>query len=152
MMEPNICPRQKSTLSILLFIILTLLSCSVDDRNQGPYQGTYFMPPPDPETLVLYDLADPPTLDPARTWGFFDGRLIGLVFSNLVRFDAKAKIVPDLAVKWDFRRWENLYIYTESAGEILFRKSGNSRSVVYSFERIQEQSHWITERFSMWRQ
>ena len=92
MMEPNICPRQKSTLSILLFIILTLLSCSVDDRNQGPYQGTYFMPPPDPETLVLYDLADPPTLDPARTWGFCDGRLIGLVFPTSYGLRQKQKL------------------------------------------------------------
>ncbi|MGI6454564.1 MAG: ABC transporter substrate-binding protein [bacterium] len=104
------------------------------------------MPPPDPETLVLYDLADPPTLDPARTWGFFDGRLIGLVFSNLVRFDAKAKIVPDLAVKWDISEDGKTYTFTlNPQAKFSFGRAVTAEDVVYSFERIREQSHWITE-------
>ncbi|MBN2326145.1 MAG: hypothetical protein JXR73_03255, partial [Candidatus Omnitrophica bacterium] len=53
-------------------------------------QGRFYMPPADASALSLYDHADPPTLDPARSWGWLDGRLAGLVFSNLVRFDRQA--------------------------------------------------------------
>ena len=69
------------------------------------------MPPASTDTLVFYDLADPPTLDPARTWGFFDGRLIGLVFSNLVRFDRYAHIIPDLAESWEISSNGKEYIF-----------------------------------------
>lgn len=69
------------------------------------------MPPVSADTLVFYDLADPPTLDPARSWGFFDGRLIGLVFSNLVRFDRNARIMPDLAQSWEISTDGKEYLF-----------------------------------------
>lgn len=52
----------------------------------GGRRGSFYILPRDPDTLTMYDTVDPPTLDPARSWGVVDGRIIGMIFSNLVRF------------------------------------------------------------------
>ncbi len=110
------------------------------------------MPPADPDQLVLYDPRDPPTLDPARSWGVLDGRLVGLVFSNLVRFDHQAKIQPDLASDWSFSDDGTRYTFHLNPSAVF----SNGRSVIagdvqYSFERVlnpetASPSRWVLER------
>ncbi|MGC9326663.1 MAG: ABC transporter substrate-binding protein, partial [Candidatus Hinthialibacter sp.] len=110
------------------------------------------MPPADASALSLYDHADPPTLDPARSWGWLDGRLAGLVFSNLVRFDRKANIVPDLARQWEISQDGLAYTF-HLRRDATF---SNGRRVVasdikYSYQRVLDPdvaspSTWVVER------
>lgn len=85
----------------LLVLTMAMLSCGESHERDARYGGSFFMPPPDTQILVLYDLVDPPTLDPAQSWGLFDGQLIGLIFSNLVRFDQQNHLYPDIARSWE---------------------------------------------------
>jgi oligopeptide transport system substrate-binding protein len=128
----------KSGLGLCLVLGLTLpYSCAPNANKNRELTGEFHSAPLDDRVLVFYDLADPPTLDPARSWGFFDGRLIGLIFSNLVRFDHQARIVHDLATDWRIH---------ENGTEIQFNLNPNatfsngrkvdSHDVKYSFERI----------------
>lgn len=118
----------------------------------GSQSGRFYMPPRDPDTLVLYDVADPPTLDPARSWGFLDGRLVGFVFSNLVRFDRQANIVPDLAQQWTASPGGLEYTFSLHPGA----RFSNGRPMIaedvrYSFQRVLDpviasSSKWVIER------
>ncbi|MBI1391078.1 MAG: hypothetical protein GC154_21840 [bacterium] len=79
---------------LLCLLFLAASACS------GGRSGLFFVPPRESDALVIYDIMDPPTLDPARSWGVVDGRMVGLVFSNLVHFNHEAKVEPDLALDW----------------------------------------------------
>lgn len=118
----------------------------------GAPNGRFYMPPRETDTLTLYDIADPPTLDPARSWGFLDGRLVGLVFSNLVRFDRQANIVADFAQKWTTSPdgLEYTFFLNPEA-----RFSNGRRMIAddvrYSFQRVLDpalasSSKWVVER------
>lgn len=118
----------------------------------GSRVGSFYVPPRDPDTLALYDVADPPTLDPARSWGFLDGRLVGLVFSNLVRFDRQANIIPDLAQTWSAAPDGLEYTFSLHPGA----RFSNDRPILaedvrYSFMRVLDpvlasSSKWVVER------
>lgn len=118
----------------------------------GGGSGSFYVMPTAPDRLTLYDTVDPPTLDPARSWGVWDGRVIGMVFSNLVRFTPDAKIVPDLATHWEI---------AEDGLEYTFHLNPNARfsngrpvvsdDIRYSFERILDPetgaaNPWVLER------
>ncbi len=109
------------------------------------------MPPKEKNTLVLYDTVDPPTLDPARSWGVFDGLLIGLVFSNLVRFDHDAKIQPDLAQSWDVSEDGTTYTFhLKQDARFSNGRPVTSEDVDYSFKRVMDPdtaspASWIFE-------
>ncbi|MEW6235267.1 MAG: ABC transporter substrate-binding protein [Candidatus Omnitrophota bacterium] len=124
-------------------------ACGGDDSS---YSGSFFSPSPDPKILVLYDMNDPPTLDPARSWGVFDGTLIGLVFSKLVCFDSKAAIQPDLASDWTIDEGGKRYTFRLHPAA----RFSNGRPIIaddvkYSFERVLDprmasSSQWVLER------
>lgn len=95
------------------------------------------MPPPDVNTLVLYDLVDPPTLDPLLSWGMLDGQLIEMIFSKLIRFNHEAQIVPDLAQEWSLS--EDGLIYTFRLRSDAKFTNGNpvvAEDVKYSLDRV----------------
>ncbi len=112
----------------------------------------FFSPPPEPDTLVFYDINDPATLDPARSWGLLDGKLIGLIFSNLVRFDRRASIQADLASQWNVSDDGTRYSFQLNPKA----RFSNGRTVIsddvkYSFERVLDpsmasSSAWVLER------
>ena len=110
------------------------------------------MPPPDLETLTLYDITDPPTLDPARSWAVLDGRLVGLIFSNLVRFDHEAHIQPDLASDWIVSQDGLQYTFhLKPEARFSTGRPVTAEEVRYSFERVLDpktasSSRWVLER------
>jgi len=55
----------------------------------------------DPHTLVFLLESSPTSLDPRIGTDAFSERLQGLLFSALVRRDAHANMVPDLATRWE---------------------------------------------------
>ncbi len=136
-----------------LFMLTALLfSCSGQDGNYAQYGGSFFMPPPDVDTLVLYDINDPPTLDPARSWGTFDGLLVSQIFSNLVRFNQKAEIEPDLALRWEMSDGARCYtFFLNPQAKFSNGRSVTAEDVRYSFERVLDKdtassSRWVLER------
>ncbi len=132
---------------IFLFAVSLFSSCGNPSGD-----GRFYVLPPDPGTLVLVDEKDPATLDPALTWGFLDGKLIGFIFSNLVRFDKDANIYPDLAASWKISSDGKTYTFQLNPNA----KFSNGRTVVagdvvYSFERVLDpktaaRSAWVLER------
>ncbi len=115
---------------------LGLAACG-SSRKYPEYGGSFFMPPPALDTLVFYDTEDPPTLDPARSWGYFDGRLVGLVFSNLVKFDRQANLQPDLAQSWQASKDGKSYTFElNPQAHFSNGRPVNAEDVKYSFERV----------------
>ncbi len=115
-------------------------------------RGSFFVPPRETDTLVLYDVSDPPTLDPARSWGFLDGRLAGLIFSNLVRFGRQAEILPDLAWGWAISE-DGLRYTFHLCPEARFTNGRpvTAGDVQYSFERVldpdtRSPTTWVIEK------
>ncbi|MDX9755230.1 MAG: ABC transporter substrate-binding protein, partial [bacterium] len=154
-MPLSVRKRPSRTILVLLgWIVLLhgLQSCGDNSINKSEFDGEYFVAPPDPDTLVFYDLSDPPSLDPAKSWGFFDGRLIGLVFSNLIRFDRQAQIIPDTAARWELSSDGLRYTFhLNPAACFSFGRKIKSEDAVYSFQRIMDPataspSSWIFEK------
>lgn len=120
-------------------------------RCSKPASGRFYALPARTDRLILYDIADPPTLDPARSWGFLDGRLIGMIFSNLVRFDHQAQVAPDLAERWDISREGARYtFYIRKDAAFSQGRPVVSNDVKYSLERLLDSaiaspSRWIVE-------
>lgn len=115
-------------------------------------RGSFFVPPRDMDTLVLYDVSDPPTLDPARSWGFLDGRLVGLIFSNLVRFGRHGEILPDLAREWRISGDGLRYTFhLRPEARFTNGRPVTAGDIQYSFERIldpetQSSTTWVIEK------
>ena len=134
---------------VWMVLVPVLWGCGNHDGDHR-----FYILPPDPDTLVLVDQKDPATLDPALTWGFLDGKLIGYIFSNLVRFDVKANIIPDLAESWDISPDGLQYTFHLN----LHARFSNGRAVttddvVYSFNRVlapqtAARSAWVLERIA----
>jgi peptide/nickel transport system substrate-binding protein/oligopeptide transport system substrate-binding protein len=141
----------RSLFFVFFFLCFFLQACSPKGKNEE-YGGAFFMPPADKDTLVLYDMRDPPTLDPARSWAVLDGRLIGLVFSNLVRFDHEAEIQPDLASVWSISADGKQYTFhLKPQAKFSNGRPVAAEDVRYSFERILDPksaspSRWVLER------
>jgi len=135
-----------------------LLSCSASVLTIGcgavRSNAGFYMLPDQTDTLTLYDIADPPTLDPARSWGFLDGRLTGLIFSNLIRFDHQAKITPDLASQWNVSKDGLCYRFNlNPAAKFSNGRPVTANDVRYSLERVRDPkvaspSGWVVERVS----
>lgn len=107
------------------------LSCASDRAR------SFFLAPADPDTLIGYDTVDPPTLDPAFSWGVVDGRIIGMIFSTLVRFTPDAQLKPDLAREWTLS--DDGRVYTFHLHESAVFSNGRpvlAEDVRYSYERI----------------
>lgn len=148
--------RLKKNTLILFFLALvstTLQSCT-PNQNKNNELNTYFISPSQKNTLNIYDLADPPTLDPARSWGFLDGRLIGLVFSNLVRFDHHADLQPDLAIEWQISPDGRSYRFNLNPKAVFSHgQPVTAEDVKYSFHRIMDPNtasptSWIFDQVS----
>ncbi len=127
---------------------LVYASCAKTGSRQ------FYVLPTDRDTYVFYDIKDPPTLDPARSWGFFDGRLIGLVFSNLVRFSRKAEIEPDLAREWTVSDDGTQYTFRLNPKACFSNgRPVTAEDIRYSFERVlnpetASPSRWMLERIA----
>lgn len=121
--------NQARRLTTLLISCIALASC-------GSGEGSFYVPLKDPDTLYTFDVFDPPTLDPHRSWGVADGRLIGLIFCNLVRFNRDAEIIPDLATSWEISEDGRTYAF-HLHPDAKFSNGApiTSADVVYSFER-----------------
>jgi peptide/nickel transport system substrate-binding protein len=87
-------------------------------------------------TLTVGILGDATGLDPAKTPDQPSGWLDQLVYSYLVRTNAKLKIVPDLATKWT-RPSSTRYIFTLRTG-VHFQNGRllTSADVKYSLDRL----------------
>ena len=120
--------ERSSNLFISLFCLFAV-SC-------GSNNGAFYVPLKDPDALITCDIFDPPTLDPHRSWGVADGRLIGMLFCNLVHFNRDAEIIPDLAESWTISEDGKTYIFQLNPNA----KFSTGRpivtdDVIYSFER-----------------
>ena len=127
-------------LSYLLFVI----------AGCGANSGSFFVPLKNPDALVTFDIFDPPTLDPHRSWGVADGRLIGMLFCNLVQFNRKAEIIPDLAQSWTIS--EDGTIYTFELNPQAKFANGDSITaddVIYSFERALSEDTAAPNRWAL---
>ena len=132
--------------------VCTMLSALLWSCSNPNGDGRFYILPDDPNTLVLVDEKDPATLDPALTWGFLDGKLIGFIFSNLVRFDENAQIHPDLATSWEISPDGKTYTFQlNPKAKFTNGRPVIAQDVVYSFERVLDpktaaRSAWVLER------
>ncbi len=116
----------------------------------GAGSGSFFVPLKNPDTLVTFDIFDPPTLDPHRSWGVADGRLIGMLFCNLVRFNRDAEIVPDLATSWTISDDGKVYSF-ELNPQAKFANGDpiTAEDVIYSFERALSEDTAAANRWAL---
>ena len=106
--------------SFLLFLFLA--GCETEKENQS---------------LNLALSADIRGFDPALATDVRTGKLISLVYDNLVSFGDSVEIIPGLAKKWSVSSDGKKYSFTIRSNA--FFHDGNpitSKDVAFSFERI----------------
>ena len=67
-------------------------------------------------TLRYYLSADPVTLDPALSTDVQSGEVVTMLFDNLVRFDADARLQPGLATRWETDSTGAIYTFHLRSG------------------------------------
>lgn len=88
-------------------------------------------------TLKIALEASPKSLDPVQSTDSYSGQVIGLLYSNLLKFDHKGMIVMDAAKHYSIK--EEGRRYTFLLRENLHFSNGDSllaKDVVFSFERL----------------
>ena len=134
------CKRPSVALGLVVVLgLLVLGSCGSDEEGK---EGT----------LILYETVDPTTLDPARSWGIFDGLVCSMIFSGLVRLDEEGNVQLDLAEYYEVA--ENQTAFTFLLREDAHFPSGDpitSFDVKASFERVMHPdtrsgTTWVLER------
>ena len=139
--------RSNSFASRPSLIVLALLLASFASSFVGCTK-----PKRDASEMRLILEHDVPTLDPAFATGTNSGKLVALLFSNLVIYDEKAKLVPELASKWDLSSDGRTYRFTLRK-DALF-SSGRpvtSADVSYSIHRVLSKElnsprRWVFDR------
>lgn len=93
-----------------------------------------------PNTLVIAIEGNPTNLDPRFATDAYSERIDQLIFSSLVRTDARGEIVPELARSWDHPD-PRTYIFHLRRG-VRFHDGAplTSRDVRYTFESIRDPS------------
>ncbi len=90
----------------------------------------------DPPLLRLALQTEPATLDPVAAVDFSSGTLSSLIHSNLVRFDAAGRIVPDLAREWSISEDGRRYRFSLFPARFANGRRVTARDVVFSFRRL----------------
>lgn len=88
-------------------------------------------------TVVVVETVGPSKLDPDVTTGFVDFQALGLVYDQLVRYNASLQFVPDLATSWTFSNGGKLVTFQLRKG-VKFDDGSTftSADVVASLERV----------------
>lgn len=95
---------------------------------------------------------NPSTLDPARWADVSSGRLMALLYSTLVRLDARGRIVGDLAESWSLSPDGTTYRFSlHPAARFANGRKVTSADVLFSFDRILDPSTgsprtWVLDR------
>jgi len=80
---------------------------------------------------------DPSSLDPAHIVDVPGGALAAKIYNGLVRFDRNAKIVPDIASRWDISEDGRTYrFYLREGVKFTDGREVTADDVVYSLRRI----------------
>jgi peptide/nickel transport system substrate-binding protein/oligopeptide transport system substrate-binding protein len=108
-------------LTLLLAILAAATGCSSGENDA---------------TVRLALQTEPTTLDPAYSVDFSSGRIASLVHSNIVAFDADARIVPDLARSWDVLDGGRRYVFHLGGGRFSNGRPVTASDVVYSMRRL----------------
>ncbi len=103
-------------------------------------------------TLYLYEPKNPTTLDPACSWGVFDGRVCSMIFSGLIRLDENGQVVTDLADGLSVSEDQTRFQFVLKEG-IHFANGDpiTAYDVKYSLERVlhpdtQSTTTWVLEK------
>lgn len=88
------------------------------------------------DTLILRINQNPTTLDPAYSTDVISGKLIGMLFGNLVRYDAEGHVVADLAESWKVAKDGLSYRFRLRKGATFSNGQAiTSQDVLFSFTR-----------------
>ena len=87
-------------------------------------------------TVRLALQTEPTTLDPAYSVDFSSGRMASLIHSNLVAFDADARVIPDLARSWEILDGGRRYVFHLGRARFSTGRSVTASDVVYSVRRL----------------
>jgi len=79
---------------------------------------------------------EPTTLDPAFSVDFSSGQLSSLIHSNLVCFDPDARVVPDLARRWEVLESGRRFVFHLGAARFSNGRRVTAADVVFSFRRL----------------
>jgi ABC-type transport system substrate-binding protein len=79
---------------------------------------------------------EPTTLDPAYAVDVSSGQLASLIHSNLVAFDPDARVVPDLAARWEALEGDRAYTFHLRSERFSNGRKVVAGDVVYSFRRL----------------
>jgi peptide/nickel transport system substrate-binding protein len=80
---------------------------------------------------------DPSSLDPAHIVDVPGGALAAKIYNGLVRFDRDARIIPDLASRWDISEDGRTYrFYLREGVKFTNGRAATADDVVYSLRRI----------------
>ena len=111
------------------FAIIPLLILFISGCGGGTEEHDNFL------HLRLKD--DPSSLDPAHIVDVPGGALAAKIYNGLVRFDRDAKIIPDLASRWDITEDGRIYRFHLREGvKFTNGRKVAAEDVVYSLRRI----------------
>jgi len=79
---------------------------------------------------------EPTTLDPVFSVDFSSGKISSLIHSNLVCFDPDARVVPDLAKRWEVLESGRRLVFHLGAARFSSGRRVTASDVVYSFRRL----------------
>ena len=95
------------------------------------------LPPPDSPVITLRGWDNPPSLDPAKVSGTFDGHLACLLHAGLVRSDPDGGILPELAQEWEVSEDGTSVRFLLKEGlQFPSGKGFTAEDVLYSYKRV----------------
>lgn len=124
--------KKRSWLSLALaaLLVLQVVGCGTKDTNSEIKTGG---------TLNISLHQDPPKLDPSFSTALVDRMVFQSIFDKLVEIDAKGKLVPMLAEKWDISQDGKAYTFSLRKG-VKFHDGTefNAEAVKFNFDRNME--------------
>jgi ABC-type transport system substrate-binding protein len=109
-----------------LIILLTAIACFPSGCSRHE----------DGSIVRLALQTEPTTLDPAYSVDFSSGKLASLIHANLVAFDPDARIVPDLAVRWEVLDGGDTYVFHLHPARFSNGRPVTAADVVWSLRRL----------------
>jgi len=107
----------------LIFLCISLFGCGGSNNSK--------------DSLVIAFSTDVRGFDPALATDIRTGKIISLLYDNLVRFDEEMKLIPSIASRWTLNNSGTKYtFYIQNNSVFHDGRKISSEDVLFSFERV----------------
>jgi len=140
MFKRNFSSIVNGRLLLIAFIIATTVFSGCSGTTRSPQEL---------HLILEHDLR---TLDPALSTATNSGKLVALIFSNLVICDGNGQIVPELAKDWTISKDGTTYTFNlKETGRFSTGKKVTAKDFLYTIERVMAEKSksprkWVFER------